>query len=161
MPFVASSQVQDKTIPNGAFYPAISTKDFANTTRLDGSVSEERLEASLTLAIIKIERELKKWADSLTTDYSTLNEYDTANNSNKCKLYEFAVFNEARAEITVHHKDYDSTPHQKVSDEDIQKTVDEYRRTKQDCITMILDGFDVDDDYNGAGTAGFMTVDLI
>lgn len=160
MPLVATSQVKDKTIPNGAFYPEISTQDFAATTRLDGSVSDERLKASLTLAIIKIERELKKWADSLT-DYSTLEEYDTANNSNKCKLYEFAVFNEARAEITVHHKDFDSTPHQKVSDEDIQKTVDEYRRTKQDCITMILDGFGVDDDYNGKGTAGFMTVDLI
>ena len=156
MGFSAKSQVDDVIVTTTAFYPNLSTKKMAADTRLDGAVTTDRLVSALTFAAYKIERELKRWMRP-NAYHITLAAYDAVYLTNKCSLYELAVFNEARAMLTESHRDFDSTSAGDKRDQDVTSQIDEFRRNVRNAITMFLEVDDDDDDFD----AGFMTVELI
>ena len=155
MGFSAKSQVEDTIVVTTAFYPNLSTKKMADDTRLDGSVTTARLTSALTFAAYQVERELKRWMRP-NAYYITLAAYDAIHLTNKCSLYELAVFNEARAMLTESHRDFDSTSVGTKRDQDVTPQIDEFRRNVRNAIKMFFDEDD-DDDFD----AGFMTVELI
>ena len=156
MGFSAKSQVDDVIVTTTAFYPNLSTKKMAEETRLDGAVTTPRLVNALKFAAYKIERELKRWMRP-NAYHITLAAYDAVYLTNKCSLYELAVFNEARAMLTESHRDFDSTSAGDKRDQDVTSQIDEFRRNVRNAITMFLEVDDDDDDFD----AGFMTVELI
>lgn len=157
MGFSAKSQVDDVIVTTTAFYPNLSTTKMAADTRLDGSVTTPRLVSALTFAALKVERELKKWMRP-NAYYITLAAYDATHLTNKCALYELAVFNEARAMLTEQYRDYDSTSKTTERIGELTPQIDEYRRNVRHAITMF---FDCDDDDDDCNDASFMTVELI
>lgn len=137
MNFKPTSQVEDVTVARGAFYPSLSTKEMADTSRLDGTVTTPRLVSALRFAALKVERELAPWRRACTLD--SLAAYDTAHEADQTELYKYAVFSEARALLTEQYRDYDSAPEKTARSDLLLPSVDEYRRNMRHAITLFLD----------------------
>ncbi|EPM1114898.1 head completion/stabilization protein, partial [Proteus mirabilis] len=63
MDYVSANPVpqKDETIKNNGFFPDIQTRDFQLQTRVDGTVTPERLKSTLLNAMIEVNRELYQW----------------------------------------------------------------------------------------------------
>ena len=63
MDYVSANPVpqKDELIKNNGFFPDIQTRDFQLQTRVDGTVTPERLKSTLLNAIIEVNRELYQW----------------------------------------------------------------------------------------------------
>jgi hypothetical protein len=156
MGFSATSPVIDTTVKNlHPFFPDLSTKEFADASRLDGSVTPERMKQALLFAMAKVNREL----DSLRFPqvlpiFRSLSEYDERLQTNNVFLYKTAVWNEARASLTEHYRDFDSTSDSTKRGDLLTPQIDAYRRDVRHAINLILGNDDPDD-------SGFMVVELI
>ena len=156
MGFSATSPVIDTNVKNlHPFFPDLSTKEFADASRLDGSVTPERMKQALLFAMAKVNREL----DSLRLPqvlpiFRSLSEYDERLQTNNVFLYKTAVWNEARASLTEHYRDFDSTSDSTKRGDLLTPQIDAYRRDVRHAINLILGNDDPDD-------SGFMVVELI
>mgnify|MGYP000538252473 CR=1 FL=1 len=156
MGFSATSPVIDTNVKNlHPFFPDLSTKEFADASRLDGSVTPERMKQALLFAMAKVNREL----DSLRFPqvlpiFRSLSEYDERLQTNNVFLYKTAVWNEARASLTEHYRDFDSTSDSTKRGDLLTPQIDAYRRDVRHAINLILGNDDPDD-------SGFMVVELI
>ena len=156
MGFSATSPVIDTNVKNlHPFFPDLSTKEFADASRLDGSVTPERMKQALLFAMAKVNREL----DSLEFPqvlpiFRSLSEYDERLKTNNVFLYKTAVWNEARASLTEHYRDFDSTSDSTKRGDLLTPQIDAYRRDVRHAINLILGNDDPDD-------SGFMVVELI
>lgn len=156
MGFSATSPVIDTNVKNlHPFFPDLSTKEFADASRLDGSVTPERMKQALLFAMAKVNREL----DSLRFPqvlpiFRSLSEYDERLQTNNVFLYKTAVWNEARASLTEHYRDFDSTSDSTKRGDLLTPQIDAYRRDVRHAINLILGNDDADD-------SGFMVVELI
>ncbi|OBX79125.1 head completion/stabilization protein [Faucicola atlantae] len=155
MGFSATSPVIDTNVKNlHPFFPDLSTKEFADASRLDGSVTPERMKQALLFAMAKINRELRRDKFPLPILLGTLADYDSTHLTNNVFLYKTAVWNEARAMLTEHYRDFDSTSDSTRRGDLLTPQIDNYRRDVRHAINLIL-GNDDDND------SGFITVDLI
>ena len=104
MGFSATSPVIDTNVKNlHPFFPDLSTKEFADASRLDASVTPERMKQALLFAMVKVNRELKKGITfplPVLPTMLTLADYDLAYETNNVFLYKTAVWNEARASLS-------------------------------------------------------------
>ena len=153
MGFSATSPVIDTNVKNlHPFFPDLSTKEFADASRLDGSVTPERMKQALLFAMAKVNREL----DSLRFPqvlpiFRSLSEYDDRLQTNNVFLYKTAIWNEARAKLTEHYRDFDSTSDSTKRGDLLTPQIDAYRRDVRHAINLILGNDDPDD-------SGFMVV---
>ena len=156
MGFSATSPVIDTNVKNlHPFFPDLSTKEFADASRLDGSVTPERMKQALLFAMAKINRELRPIQPFYPSPIiKTLAYHDTAFETNHVLLYKTAVWNEARASLTEHYRDFDSTSDSTKRGDLLTPQIDAYRRDVRHAINLILGNDDPDD-------SGFMVVELI
>lgn len=159
MSFSATSPVVDTNVKNlHPFFPDLSTKEFADASRLDGSVTPERMKQALQFAMVKVNRELRSLRfPVLLPICKTLADRDVILESNDVFLYKTAVWNEARATLTEHYRDFDSTSDSTKRGDLLTPQIDAYRRDVRHAINLILGNADDD----GEDHAGFMVVDLI
>ncbi|KND22815.1 hypothetical protein AFK20_01565 [Enhydrobacter aerosaccus] len=156
MGFSATSPVIDTNVKNlHPFFPDLSTKEFADASRLDGSVTPERMKQALLFSMAEINRELKivKFPLPILPEM-TLADYDLAYLTNNVFLYKTAIWNEARAKLTEHYRDFDSTSDSTKRGDLLTPQIDAYRRDVRHAINLILGNDDPDD-------SGFMVVELI
>ena len=156
MGFSATSPVIDTNVKNlHPFFPDLSTKEFADASRLDGSVTPERMKQALLFAMAKVNRELDSLRfPQLLPIFRSLSEYDERLQTNNVFLYKTAVWNEARASLTEHYRDFDSTSDSTKRGDLLTPQIDAYRRDVRHAINLILGNDDPDD-------SGFMVVELI
>ncbi len=131
--FVANSPTITETdVSNTSFYPAISPTECREVMRIDGSITAERLRHALINAMTEANDNLSLWMHTQQAQgYASLTDVpaDQIDGvSINIQLYQRAVYNWAKAEITERYRDYDSTLKASQRAETLDETIDHYRR---------------------------------
>lgn len=141
MGFSAVNPVSDDIVNTHPFMPDLSVKEFTEAMKLDGTVNQTRLVYALSDAAISICRELKSWVTDVICDdgIATLTEYDAQNDTDKCFSFKKAVFNQAKAQITEHYRDYDTGRDAAARSKELTPTIDSCYRNVRTAIADITD----------------------
>ena len=139
MGFSAVNPIVDNTVITPAFMPDISVKDFADAMKLDGTVTPARMKYALTDSATTVCRELKAWVASVINDHGvlTLDEYDLANDTDKCFSFKKAVYNLAKAQLTEHYRDYDTGNDAAARSKELTPQIDTCYRNARTAISDI------------------------
>lgn len=139
MGFVANgnntpSQINIKSDP---FYPSISLDHIREIVRIDGAVTNARLQQAIIEEVIDVNRLLKILKDKATvlSDLSTTEINDQPETD---YLYLSAVANGVAAKVNENYRNYDSSNSGAKKAEEAEYTVDDYRRNKQWAILQLL-----------------------
>lgn len=141
MGFSAVNPVVDNIVITPSFMPDISVKDFADSMKLDGTVTPARMKYALTDAANDICRELKAWATNALHEHGflTLAEYDLAQDTDKCFSFKKAVYNFAKAKLTEHYRDYDTGKDATARSKELTPQIDTCYRDARNAIADITD----------------------
>jgi hypothetical protein len=129
-------------IINDGWWPDLDGQHMRESLRLDGSVTDARLEVAAVNAVIEVNREL--------VGYKTLRKADGAatladvpadsiqGESQLLHLYRRAIYCSAGAELAERYRDYSATGDGAERAEALTPTADEYRRDARWAIRSIL-----------------------
>ncbi|WP_445344901.1 head completion/stabilization protein [Acinetobacter bohemicus] len=139
MGFVANgnyspSQINIKSDP---FYPDIALDHIREIVRIDGAVTNLRLQQAIIEEVIDVNRLLKVLKDKATV----LSDLSTSEINDKPEtdyLYLSAVANGVAAKVNENYRNYDSSNSSAKKAEEAESTVDDYRRNKQWAILQLL-----------------------
>ncbi|NKS46148.1 head completion/stabilization protein [Acinetobacter lwoffii] len=139
MGFVANgnntpSQVIIKSDP---FYPDIALDHIREIVRIDGAVTDARLQQAIIEEVIDVNRLLK----ALKNQAAQLSDLSTSEINDQPEtdfLYLSAVSNGVAAKINENYRNYDSSNSGAKKAEQAELTVDDYRRNKQWAIQQLL-----------------------
>lgn len=139
MGFVANgnntpSQVIIKSDP---FYPDIALDHIREIVRIDGAVTDARLQQAIIEEVIDVNRLLK----ALKNQAAQLSDLSTSEINDQPEtdfLYLSAVANGVAAKINENYRNYDSSNSGAKKAEQAELTVDDYRRNKQWAIQQLL-----------------------
>lgn len=141
MSFSANSGNANHDITNNGFFPTITTADFSQKTRLDGTVTLERIVQSLIVAISEVNQELTAWqVRQQVAGYATLADVPAPQldgESQKLALYRQAVYALAKAELIERYRDFDSTKSGHRHADEMEPGIDTYRRSARWAIADI------------------------
>ena len=141
MGFMANGSIPASTIANDGFWPTVDVQDFAASSRLDGSVSPERMRWALIQGILRINRELQGWQDDQRFHgHSTLTAVpglQIGGHSAHHHLYLQAVYSEARALLTEHYRDFDTTKSAEQRARSLEPQIDAYRAEARQAISQL------------------------
>lgn len=139
MGFVANgnntpSQVIIKSDP---FYPDVVLDHIREVVRIDGAVTNARLQQVIIEEVIDVNRLLKSLKDQAAqlSDLSTTQINDQPETD---YLYLSAVANGVAAKVNENYRNYDSSNSGAKKAEQAECTVDDYRRNKQWAIQQLL-----------------------
>lgn len=139
MGFVANgnntpSQVIIKSDP---FYPDVVLDHIREVIRIDGAVTNARLQQVIIEEVIDVNRLLKSLKDqeAQLSDLSTTQINDQPETD---YLYLSAVANGVAAKVNENYRNYDSSNSGAKKAEQAECTVDDYRRNKQWAIQQLL-----------------------
>ncbi|NBI45440.1 head completion/stabilization protein [Burkholderia sp. ISTR5] len=119
------------TIENNGFYPNVSIAALRAGTRLDGTVTFERIRAATVDAMRSVNAELVAWRASNAAGYDTLAAVPAdkiGGDSVLVSLYLRAVYNLAHADVTERYRDFDSTKSGGQDAERLEETICTARR---------------------------------
>lgn len=139
MGFVANgnntpSQVIIKSDP---FYPDVVLDHIREVVRIDGAVTDARLQQVIIEEVIDVNRLLK----SLKNKAAQLSDLSTTQINDQPEtdyLYLSAVANGVAAKVNENYRNYDSSNSGAKKAEQAECTVDDYRRNKQWAIQQLL-----------------------
>jgi hypothetical protein len=140
MAFSAGGQVSSQTVKNDGFWPDLNTSDFANASRLDGSVSTPRLVHAMANAMVTINREsavrqMKSRAiDQAQYSLAAVPSDQINDESVLVFHYRTAVYSEARALVTEHYRDFDTTTDGDKRAKTLEPQIDAYRRESRRAV---------------------------
>ncbi len=138
----AASDSADSTITNDGFFSDIEPSNFRDLMRLDNTVTNARVRHALIDAITKVNTDLQSWkTQQLGKAYSTLATVPASKvdgQSTHQHNYQRAVFCIAKAEIIERYQDYDSTGSGTARGEELEPTIDDYKRQSILAIRAIL-----------------------
>lgn len=141
MSFSANSGNANHDITNNGFFPTISTADFSQKNRLDGTVTIERIVQSLIVAISEVNQELIAWQTrQQMAGYTTLIDVPAPpinGESQRLILYRQAVYALAKADLIERYRDYDSTKSGHRHADEMEPSIDTYRRSARWAIADI------------------------
>lgn len=129
-------------IDAGDWYPDIDLADLRAIVSIDGSISNERLTECVAIALNSVMDELADWqTQQVALERATLADVParTINGtSSVVLLFQRAVYATVKAELTERYRDFDSTDAGQRRAEQMDLTVDDYRRTARYAIRDIL-----------------------
>lgn len=131
--FVANSpSIEEPDISNSAFWPAISLTDCRAVMRIGSEITSERLREALINGIIDTNADLAAWRFTQEqaghADLAAVPAEAIDGDSINLTLYRRAVYNFAKAELTERYRDYDSTLQGGDRADNLDPTIDQYRR---------------------------------
>ncbi|QEW06366.1 head completion/stabilization protein [Nitrincola iocasae] len=131
--FVANTpSLEEPDILNSAFWPEISLTDCRAVMRIGSEITPERLREALINGIIDANSDLAAWRfqqeQAGHPELSAVPAEQVDNISIKVTLYRRAVYNFAKAELTERYRDYDSTLQGGDRADNLDPTIDQYRR---------------------------------
>ena len=141
--FIASGgSPSEYPITNDGWYPDLDGTHLRAALRLDGSVTDARLETAAVNAIIEINRELRSWkARQIADGHSSLADVPAEQiqgGSELLHLYRRAIYCSAGAELAERYRDYSATGDGAERADAQLPTADEYRRDARWAIRSIL-----------------------
>lgn len=141
MGFSAVNPVSDDIVITPPFMPDLSVRDFSEAMKLDGTVTPARMAYALKDAALDVCRELRHWSAHVIENegFLTLAEYDLSNGTDKCFSFKKAVFNQAKAQITEHYRDYDTGRDAAARSKELTPTIDSCYRNARNAIADITD----------------------
>ncbi|WP_272571279.1 MULTISPECIES: head completion/stabilization protein [unclassified Providencia] len=127
---------KDETITSGDFWPAINTRAFRESMRVDGTVTQSRLIEALKNAIIETNRELSRFQQQeIHLGYTTLGAVPASkithgeiDVSELVILYRRAVFSAAKANLIERYRDIDTTPNGSKKADALESNIDDLQR---------------------------------
>lgn len=141
--FIASGTANHKpsgTLTNNGFYPDIDLEHARKSLRLDGAVTDERLEQAAISAVLDVNHDLQPLAAKYK-DFSSLADVPSdqvGGDSALLHLYRRAVYCSIGAEIAERYRSYDSTAQGNQRADDLTPSIDEYRRDSRFAIRDLL-----------------------
>lgn len=139
MGFVANgnSTPSQIVIKSDSFYPNVDLDHIREIVRIDGAVTNARLQQAIIEEVIDVNRLLKSLKDKAAqlSDLSTSEINDLPETD---YLYLSAVANGVAAKINENYRNYDSSNSGAKKAEQAELTVDDYRRNKQWAILQLL-----------------------
>ena len=139
MGFVANGNTTPSQIiiESDPFYPAIDLDHIREIVRIDGAVTNERLQQAIIEEVLDTNRLLV----SLKAKAGALSELSTTQINDQPDtdfLYLSAVANGVAAKLNENYRNYDSSNAGAKKAEQAECTVDDYRRNKQWAIQHLL-----------------------
>ncbi len=129
-------------ITNDGWFPDLDGQHLRDSLRLDGSITDARLETAAVNAMIEINRELKAWkAQQLAAGNASLADVPAdqiQGESQLLHLYRRAIYCSAGAELAERMRDYSATGDGAERAEALTPTADEYRRDARWALRSIL-----------------------
>jgi len=129
-------------ITNDGWFPDLDGQHMRESLRLDGSVTDARLEVAAVNAIIEVNRELKPWkAQQLAAGHPSLADVpadEIQGESQLLHLYRRAIYCSAGAELAERMRDYSATGDGAERADALTPTVDDYRRDARWAMRSIL-----------------------
>lgn len=145
MSFVVNTPVDtpaETQITSGFFWPAIDPVKIRASQRIDSSITSDRLRAALIEAIASVNGELASWKQTqIAATYATLAAVPAElidDVSVLVQRYERAVGCLAKADVTEHMRDFDTTNEGHRQADALDPTIDELRRDARWAISAIL-----------------------
>lgn len=127
-------------LTSGPFWPEIVPSHFRDTMRQDTTIPDPRLREVLAGAIADVNGRLTTWANQQTAQ--TLADVAATHingESVKVLSYRQAVYALAKAQLVERYRDYDSTQSGHQRADEMDETVDDYRRDATWNIARIID----------------------
>lgn len=124
-------------IKSDEFFPSVFLDDIRSIVRIDGAVTNPRLEQTIIEEVIDINRllsDLKQKANVL----SDLSKSQINDKPDTDYLYKSAVANGVAAKINENYRNYDSSNSGIKKAQEAELTVDDFRRNKQWAILQLL-----------------------
>jgi len=139
MGFVANgnSTPSQIVIKSDSFYPDINLDHIREIVRIEGAVTNARLQQAIIEEVIDVNRLLKSLKDK-AAQLSDLSTSEINDQPETDYLYLSAVANGVAAKINENYRNYDSSNAGGKKAEDAELTVDDYRRNKQWAILQLL-----------------------
>ncbi len=122
----------DDIIENNGFFPNVSIAQLRGITRLDGTVTHERVREAAIDAIRSVNAELKPWRAQVAAGYATLADVPAdriGGESELVSLYCRAVYHLAHADLTERYRDLDTTKSGGKKAEHLEETICTARRS--------------------------------
>lgn len=141
--FIATGNTAETyVITNDGFWPDIDGATLRAAIRLDGSVSDARLEVAAVNALIQVNQELRGLKASHQADgHAALADVpaDRINNEScLVLLYRRAIYCTTAAELSERYRSFDSTAEGNRNAEELTPSIDEYRRDARFAIRDLL-----------------------
>ena len=141
--FIATGNTAEAyVITNDGFWPDIDGATLRAAIRLDGSVSDARLEVAAVNALIQVNQELRGLKASHQADgHAALADVpaDRINNEScLVLLYRRAIYCTTAAELSERYRSFDSTAEGNRNAEELTPSIDEYRRDARFAIRDLL-----------------------
>jgi hypothetical protein len=138
----AGSNSEDEIITNDSFFNEIDPNVFRQLMRLDSSITNERVRHALIDSIANTTIDLQHWKDQqVDKSHQTLADVPASKIDGKSTHendYQRAVFCLAKAELIERYQDYDSTGSGTARAEELEGTIDDYKRQAIIAIRRIL-----------------------
>ncbi|MFC0989585.1 head completion/stabilization protein [Pasteurella multocida] len=136
---VEGDKQNEAFIQNDKFFPNIVISEFRNASRLDGTVTIDRLKEALFEAVASVNDELNNFKQSAT--HTTLAEMPSGRVGNQSVLvyrYKRAVYCLALANLYERYASYDTTNDGEKKMELLQESINQIRRDARFAINDIL-----------------------
>ncbi|HDR1113251.1 phage head protein [Pasteurella multocida] len=136
---VEGDKQNEAFIQNDEFFPNIVISEFRNASRLDGTVTIDRLKEALFEAVASVNDELNNFKQSAT--HTTLAEMPSGRVGNQSVLvyrYKRAVYCLALANLYERYASYDTTNDGEKKMELLQESINQIRRDARFAINDIL-----------------------
>lgn len=143
MSFIApATSATASTITNGPFWPDIEPDALRKTMRLDGTVTNERLEHAVINAALQVNSDLKNWRISnQLLGFDSLAQVPAEQINGQSiylQLYLRAVYCLTKANLIERYSDFDSTAKGLKAGEELTDSITDLRRDARFAIRDIL-----------------------
>lgn len=143
MSFIApATSATASTITNGPFWPDIEPDALRKTMRLDGTVTNERLEHAVVNAALQVNSDLKNWRISnQLLGFDSLAQVPAEQINGQSiylQLYLRAVYCLTKANLIERYSDFDSTAKGLKAGEELTDSITDLRRDARFAIRDIL-----------------------
>lgn len=141
--FIATGHTDEPfVITNDRFWPDIDVVHLRTAIRLDGSITDARIEVVTVNALIQVNGELAKVkANHLADGYTTIADVpalEVNGESHLAHLYRRSIYCTVGAELAERYRSYDTSVEGNKNADELTPSVDEYRRDARFAIRDLL-----------------------
>lgn len=130
------------TIENDGWWPAIELASVREIVRLNGTVTDLRLQEATQAAMLAINQELAGWkAQQVAQGVEKLSDVPApraGGESRLVTLYRRAIYFYAKADLTERYRDFDTTAAGDRRADDLEATINDARRNVRWAVSDIL-----------------------
>ncbi|WP_108449113.1 head completion/stabilization protein [Halomonas sp. BN3-1] len=139
---VPTSEAPAESIENNGFWPALDAQDYRAAERVDGSITDARVDMALRVAMADINRQLANWQqDRQASGSTTIDDVEAPDwmpPNSYALLYRRAVYATATASLMERYRDHSATGDGDERGEGKDLAADDYRRDARWAVSEIL-----------------------